>query len=241
MKGYPIAELFSRLKRATRTFGDPMGYQLIAEYGKDPFLILIACLLSLRARDQVTYPVVRKLFTRVRTPQALSDLSQHDLEQMIRPLGLYHRKAEVLRAVSRDLIDRYAGKVPATEHELLSLPGVGRKTANLVLGLGFGIPAICVDVHVHRIANKLGLVHTKTPEQTERALMKIIPKAQWLAVNRLFVTWGQHHCRPVSPEHCAPGCPFSNLCGLVYRPKLGLSEALPSSLKLRRTGRIKEK
>lgn len=212
---YTIAELFTRLRKATRTFGDPMGYQLIAEYGKDPFLILIACLLSLRARDRVTYPVVRKLFARVRTPQELLLLSQHELETLLRPLGLYRRKAEVLRAVSRELIDRYDGKVPATEQELLSLPGVGRKTANLVLGLGFDIPAICVDVHVHRIANKLGLVHTETPEQTERALMKIIPKKQWLEVNRLFVTWGQFHCRPVK-GHCAPGCPFAGLCPLVW-------------------------
>ena len=215
MKGYTIAELFKRLKRATRAFGDPMGYQLIAEYGKDPFLILIACLLSLRARDQVTYPVVRKLFALVRTPQELCALPRHELEELLRPLGLYRRKAEVLYAVSRELIARYAGKVPATEQELLSLPGVGRKTANLVLGLGFDIPAICVDVHVHRIANRLGLVHTKTPEQTERALMQIIPKNQWLDVNRLFVTWGQHHCKPINGR-CAPGCPFANLCPLVY-------------------------
>lgn len=210
-----IKKLFTQLEYAAASFGDPMGYQIIAEYGKDPFLILIACLLSLRARDQVTYPVVRKLFARVRTPQELVMLSQKELEMLVRPLGLYRRKAEVLHAVSRELIDRYAGKVPATEQELLSLPGVGRKTANLVLGLGFDIPAICVDVHVHRIANRLGLVHTKTPEQTERALMKIIPKKQWLEVNRLFITWGQHHCRPIK-GHCAPGCPFANLCGLVW-------------------------
>jgi endonuclease III len=215
-------QLFAKLERACASFGNPMGYQLIAEYGKDPYLILIACLLSLRARDTVTYPVVQKLFARARTPQELLALPQGELEALVRPLGLYRRKAEVLRAVSQKLLADYAGKVPATEEELLALPGVGRKTANLVLGLGFGIPAICVDVHVHRIAHKLGLVHTKTPEQTERALMQIIPKAQWLAVNRLFVTWGQHHCKPISPERCAPGCPFHDLCPLVYWRDQGL-------------------
>lgn len=211
-----LEQLFAKLEQGCARFGDPMGYQLIDQYGKDPYVILIACLLSLRARDTVTYPVVQKLFTRARTPEELLALSKDELETLLRPLGLYRRKAEVLRAVSEKLLADYAGKVPATEEELLSLPGVGRKTANLVLGLGFDVPAICVDVHVHRIANRLGLVHTKTPEQTERALMQIIPKAQWLAVNRLFITWGQHHCRPLSPEHCAPGCPFQDLCPQVY-------------------------
>jgi endonuclease-3 len=211
-----IRELFATLERACARLGDPMGYQLIAEYGKDPYLILIACLLSLRARDTVTYPLVQKLFARARTPRALLALPKEELELLLRPLGLYRRKTEILRAVSEKLVSQYAGKVPDTEQELLALPGVGRKTANLVLGLGFGTPAICVDVHVHRIANKLGLVHTKTPEQTERALMKIIPQAQWLDVNRLFITWGQHHCKPISSEYCAPGCLFQNLCPLVY-------------------------
>lgn len=210
-----IKRLFSQLERGAAVFGKPMGYQLIDEYGKDPFLILIACLLSLRSRDQTTYPVVQQLFARARTPRTLLKLSQRELETLLHPIGFFRRKAAVLRAVSQELIDRYAGKVPNTEEKLLALPGVGRKTANLVLSLAFDIPAICVDVHVHRIANRLGLAHTKTPEQTERALMQIIPQDRWLDVNRLFVTWGQRHCKPIHGQ-CAPGCPFAPLCSLVW-------------------------
>lgn len=179
------------LTKASAKLPPPMSALIVRDYGKNPFLILISCLLSLRARDTTTYPVCKKLFARARTPQEIVKLSKQELEKIIYSTGFYHRKAQVLHEVSAGLLKRFNGKVPHTEKELLSLPGVGRKTANLVLAEAFDIPAICVDTHVHRLANKLGLVHTKTPEQTENALKKIVPKKYWKDLNRLLVTWGQ--------------------------------------------------
>ena len=171
-----------------------MSRLLITEYGRDPFVILVSCLLSLRARDVVTYPIARLLFECARTPQALRVIPRGQLEKLLYPLGFYRRKTKVLYDVADALMDRFNSKVPSTEAELLSLPGVGRKTANLVRGEAFGVPAICVDTHVHRLANYLGLVSTKTPEETEYALQKVIPKTYWIDINRLLVTCGQNRC-----------------------------------------------
>ena len=168
-----------------------MSIQLTQEFGRDPFIILMSCLLSLRARDTVTYPISQQLFKKVKTQQELLAIPIPQLEAIIRPIGFFHRKALILHSVSQELIDRFHGKVPHTFEELLSIKGVGRKTANLVLAEGFGKPAICVDVHVHRIANQLGLVKTKTPEQTEFALQKIFPEKDWRDINRYFVLLGQ--------------------------------------------------
>lgn len=170
----------------------PMVSLLIQEFGHDPFLILISCLLSLRTRDTTTLPVCRQLFAVARTPQAILALPEATLQKMLYSVGFYRRKTIVLRAVSHDLIEKFQGSVPKSREELLTLPGVGRKTANLVLGQGFGIPAICVDTHVHRISNSLGLVRTKTPVQTEQELEKIIPKEYWIEWNNLLVMWGQN-------------------------------------------------
>ncbi len=169
----------------------PMSFFIAYHYKNDPFLILISCLLSLRARDVVTLPISQKLFLKARTPQELLKIPIAELEKIVYPLGFYRQKARTLRSVSRDLIDRFGGKVPDNEQDLLSIKGVGRKTANLVLGVAYGVPAICVDTHVHRLANQLGLVTTKNPEQTEQALQKIIPKKDWIEFNRLLVMWGQ--------------------------------------------------
>ena len=180
------------LRRATKGMTKPMISTIIEQYGRDPFLILISCLLSLRARDTVTLPVCQQLFAIARTPSELLKIPINKLETIIYPIGFYKRKSNILHNVSKDLIQRFNGIVPSTEKELLSIKGVGRKTANLVLAEAFGIPAICVDVHVHRISNRLGLVHTKTPLETELALQQILPKKYWSEWNKLLVMWGQN-------------------------------------------------
>lgn len=175
-----------------------MSLTLIKEFGKDPFLILIGCLLSLRSKDSVTYGVCKELFSRARTPEELLTIPQHELEALIHKIGFFRRKAAILKAVSQQIIDQFGGHVPDTEADLLAIKGVGRKTANLVLALAFDKPAICVDVHVHRLSNMLGLVSTKTPEQTEFALQKIYPARQWADINRLLVMLGQNRCTPTT-------------------------------------------
>lgn len=204
-------EVIAVLRRVTAGYPEPASVQITQEFGRDPFLILVSCLLSLRAKDTMSVPVSRALFQRVRTPQGLVAMPRIELEQIIHSIGFYHNKAKTLQEVSQELIDRFGGQVPRTEVELLSLKGVGRKTANLVLGEAFGVPAICVDIHVHRISNRLGLVKTKTPEQTEEVLKHVIPQQYWIEVNRLLVMWGQQICVPVAPRcsRCAlePLCP----------------------------------
>ena len=187
------------LRKATADMQQPAVTQIINEHGKDPFFVLVSCLLSLRTKDIVSLPISQKLFQIIKTPQQLLALQREVLEEIIYSTGFFRQKARTLQKVSGKLIDTFGGRVPATEVDLLSLPGVGRKTANLVLGEVFGIPAICVDIHVHRIANRLGLVETKTPEQTEKQLQKILPKKYWIEINRLLVVWGQNICTPVSP------------------------------------------
>lgn len=183
---------------------------IIQEYGRDPYLVLISCLLSLRTKDTVSLPASRRLFAIARTPAQMLALSQESIEQLIYPVGFYRQKAKSLRDISSDLIHRFAGLVPFDEQDLLSLKGVGRKTANLVRGEGFLIPAICVDVHVHRISNRLGLVSSKTPEETEQQLKLILPQELWIEYNKLLVMWGQNTCVPVTP-FCR-SCPVRTLC-----------------------------
>lgn len=181
----------------------PMSQQLEKKYHRDPYIILISCLLSLRARDTMTLLVSEKLFTYAKIPEDMINLSIHDIEKIIHPLGFYRKKAKTVQAVSREILKRYGGIVPHTQEALLSLPGVGRKTANLVLAEAFDVPAICVDTHVHKLSNQLGLVHTKTPYETELALQKLIPRKYWRDINRFLVTLGQHTkkvCALISPE-----------------------------------------
>lgn len=187
-----ITHLFMQLEKVTQGLEEPMSLKIVQDYGKDPFLILISCLLSLRARDVVTYKVAKHLFEYARTPQELAHIPIFDLEKIIRSIGTYRRKAHILHDVSAYIIKHFDGTVPSDEQALLAIPGVGRKTMNLVRGIAFDISSICVDVHVHRLANLWGLVQTKTPEETEEALKKIIPRSRWLAVNRLFVMCGQN-------------------------------------------------
>jgi endonuclease-3 len=166
---------------------------------KDPFRVLISCILSLRTKDKTTLDASNKLFMIADSPKGILKLSFLKLEKIIYPVGFYRNKARVILGIARDILENYAGKVPDTIEGLLKLKGVGRKTANLVLSLGFNIPAICVDTHVHRITNRLGWVKTKTPEETEEALKKIIQKKYWIDLNTTLVTFGQNLCVPISP------------------------------------------
>lgn len=191
--------IISELRHATIGMAEPAVTQIINEYGKKPFLILISCLLSLRTKDTTSLPISKKLFEYAQTPQELLNLPLRKLEELIRPVGFYRQKARTLHEVSHALIKRFGGTVPRTEQELLSIKGVGRKTANLVLGEGFDVPAICVDTHVHRISNRLGLVKTITPERTEQQLKLVLPRKNWVEFNRLLVMWGQNVCTPLSP------------------------------------------
>lgn len=168
-------------------------------YRKDPYQILISCILSLRTKDKTTTVASRRLFRVAASPKTMVKLSPRRLQDLIYPVGFYRNKAKVILGVSRKILKDFMGRVPNQIEDLLKLKGVGRKTANLVLGLGYNIPAICVDTHVHRISNRLGWVRTKTPEQTEYALQKIVPKKSWIDLNTALVTFGQNICLPISP------------------------------------------
>jgi endonuclease-3 len=198
------------LRKATRGMALPMSEDLAQKFGHDPFVILISCLLSLRSRDVMTYKVSMSLFKKVITPQELLEIPLSELEEEIRPIGFYKRKAQILKEVSHELLTRFGGNVPCTYKDLRSIKGVGPKTANLVLGVAFKIPAICVDIHVHRISNRLGLVKTKRPEDTEKELKEILPEEYWIEWNKLLVMWGQNICVPVSP-FCSQ-CAIFDLC-----------------------------
>lgn len=177
---------------------------------KDPFKILLACLLSLRTRDEVTYGAALRLFTLGSKPEDFMQHSEEEISEAIYPVGFYKNKAKVIHGVCRDLIVNYDSKVPDTIDELVKLKGVGRKTANLVIGKGFGKPAICVDTHVHRICNRLGYIRTKTPDETEVELRKKLPEQYWLQINELFITHGQHICVPIRPK--CDICPINEYC-----------------------------
>ncbi|MGA6924300.1 MAG: endonuclease III [Desulfosarcina sp.] len=187
----------------------------IASRGVTPFEVLVSTLLSLRTKDEVTGAAAERLLSVARTPKAMLDLTPEKIERLIYPVGFYPTKARRLLAISRILLERYDGRVPHTLEELTALPGVGRKTANLVLLEGFKVPAICVDTHVHRISNRIGYVKTKRPDQTEQALRKKLPKRHWNRYNELLVAFGQMLCRPVSP-FCSR-CPVADMC-----PQIGV-------------------
>jgi endonuclease III len=184
----------------------------------DPFRVLVACLLSLRTQDTTTGPAAARLFALADTPRAMLALSARRIERAIYPVGFYRTKARVILRLCRDLLDRFDGRVPDDIDQLLTLHGVGRKTANLVVTMGFDKPGICVDTHVHRISNRLGYVRTRTPEETETALRARLPRRYWIGYNDLLVTFGQNVCAPVSPK-CSV-CPVRSLC-----PRVGVRRA----------------
>jgi endonuclease-3 len=166
---------------------------------RDPFKILISCLLSLRTQDKTTGSASERLFALASDAKTLSELPVRVIEKAIYPVGFYRVKAKRVREISKVIVEKYGSKVPDELDELLKLKGVGRKTANLVITLGFQKPGICVDTHVHRITNRWGYVKTKTPEKTEFALRKKLPGKYWLEINSLLVAFGQGVCRPISP------------------------------------------
>ena len=197
------------LKRAFEESPAPV-IDLVAAQSGDPFRVLAGTILSARTQDATTAAACRRLFARIGTPGDLHALPQAELEKLIYPVGFYRDKARRLKALPGVLRDRFGGKIPDTVEELCELPGVGRKTANLVVALGFGKPAVCVDVHVHRISNRLGLVATRTPFETEMALRRILPVRYWRTWNSYLVAFGQTRCRPLRPR-CG-GCPLAPFC-----------------------------
>ena len=182
----------------------------VARENSDPFRVLVATMVSLRTKDNVTRKASDSLLSVAGAPASLAALPASRIERLIYPAGFYRTKARNLRAAARILIEEYAGKVPAEMEQLLALPGVGRKTANLVRKLGFGLPGICVDTHVHRISNRMGWVSTRQPARTEEALMEILPRRYWISINELLVRYGQAVCTPLSPRCSA--CSVSRWC-----------------------------
>lgn len=180
---------------------------------KDPYQILISTIISLRTKDAVTEVASKRLFVLADTPEKMLTLSPEEIEKAIYPAGFYKRKAINIIEISKTLLDSYEGIVPDDVDELTKLKGVGRKTANLTVALGYNKPAICVDIHVHRITNRLGYVKTKTPDETEQVLREILPIQYWLKINDLLVVYGQNICTPISP-HCSK-CPVFGYCERV--------------------------
>ena len=186
---------------------------IVGHYRHDPFETLISCLLSLRTKDATTEAASARLFALARTPQAMLRLTPRKIERAIFPVGFYRTKARTILEISRTLVERHAGEVPADLEALLALKGVGRKTANLVITLAFRRYGICVDTHVHRISNRWGYVRTKTPDQTEMALRSRLPRRHWRVYNDLLVAFGQNLCHPTSPW-CSR-CPVADRCARV--------------------------
>jgi len=211
---FPIEEAIRILEQEVAVYQVPV-VDLIAAQTSDPFRILVATILSARTKDEVTAAAARRLFRRAGTVAELAGLSVAELEKIIYPVGFFRNKAKYLASLPSVLTERFGGKVPDTLEELLTLPGVGRKTANLVLSVAFRKPAICVDTHVHRIMNIWGYVQTRTPLQTEMALREQLPRKYWLTINSILVAFGQGTCRPQRPrcEHCV----LSEIC-----PRIGV-------------------
>lgn len=200
-----IPRIISILKKEIKRFKTPYVTEVAAEVRKDPFKVLVSCILSLRTKDDTTREASVRLFKLASWPDGIMKLPQKAIEKAIYPVGFYRVKAAALKDISRELIVKHGGKVPDTIESLLTLKGVGRKTANLVVTMGFGKPGICVDTHVHRITNRWGFILTKTPDATELALREKLPKKYWIIINDLLVTFGQNICRPISPfcSRCA--------------------------------------
>lgn len=185
-------------------------FVLLMDSFKDPYLVLIACILSLRTNDRTTFPATLRMLELAKTPKEMKGVNIEKLAKAIYPVGFYENKAKQIIELSRQIDEELGGKVPDEIEDLIKFNGVGRKTANLVLSQGFHKPAICVDVHVHRIFNRLGYIKTKNPEETEFALRKKLPVKYWIDINTLLVTHGQNICKPIKPncEHC----PIAEYC-----------------------------
>jgi endonuclease III len=212
-----VGRLLTVLRREAPGWNAPV-LTLMAAEKRDPFLTLIGCILSLRTKDETTAMAAPRLFAEAATPEAILAMEPDAIAKLIYPVGFYRTKARTIRAISRELIDDFDGRVPDDIDELTKLPGVGRKTANLVVTEAYGKPGICVDTHVHRISNRWGLVNTATPDKTEQALRGELPRRYWIEYNSLLVAFGQTLCQPVSPW-CSR-CPVGHLC-----PRIGVTHS----------------
>ena len=209
-----IAAIDKALKAEFKAHSAPI-IELIEVQTHDPFCVLVGTILSARTKDACTAGAVRRLFAAMErhggtTLAALESLSVGEIEKLIYPVGFYHDKAKHLKALPKVVNEKFGGVLPNTVEELCELPGVGRKTANLTVAVGFDLPAICVDVHVHRISNRLGLVATKTPLETEMALRRLLPVKYWKTWNSHIVSFGQTRCGPLRPK--CEGCPIRKYC-----------------------------
>ena len=207
-----IARVIHILRKEVKSLRTP-AVTLVGKKWKNPFHVLISCILSLRTKDEVTLPASLRLFRLATTPQKMLTLNTRTIEKTIYPVGFYRTKSRNIKSICHDLLKKFNGQVPDDLDTLLTLRGVGRKTANLVMTEGFGKLGVCVDTHVHRISNRLGYVRTKTPEETEWALRKKLPKKFWIEYNALLVTWGQNICKPISP--LCSRCAVNSFCGRV--------------------------
>ena len=210
-RDFNIAEVVKKLKKAVKGYRTP-SITVIAKKN-DPFAVLISCIISLRTRDEVTELASARLFALANTPVELLKLSDSKIEKAIYPAAFFRNKTKSMKEMCNILVEEYSGKIPDKLEELLKLKGVGRKTANLTLTLGHNKPGICVDIHVHRICNRLGYVKTKSPDETEMVLREILPKQFWKGFNDLLVSFGQNLCKPVSP-FCST-CGIENHCSKV--------------------------
>jgi len=208
MENYDIHRVVSILREEVKTLKEPIVTKIAKK--RDPFRVLISTVISLRTKDKTTEEASERLFEAAHTPEDMLTLPIRTIENLIYPAGFYKVKAMNIHNISKIIVEKYDGNVPDTIGELLKLPGVGRKTANLVVTLGYNKQGICVDTHVHRISNRLGYVNTKTPEQTEMALREKLPKEYWIEINDLLVTYGQNICTPVSP-YCSR-CRLRDIC-----------------------------
>ena len=209
-KKVDIDKIVETLKKADQPQSD---FVKLMDSFNDPYHVLIACILSLRTNDRTTYPATLRMLELGKTPADFAKLDVKTLEKAIYPVGFYANKAKQIVELSKELVEKYDSKVPDEIDDLVKFNGVGRKTANLVLSEGFKKPAICVDVHVHRISNRLGYVKTKTPEETEFELRKKLPKKYWIDINSLLVTHGQNVCKPINPK--CDICPIREFCNKI--------------------------
>ena len=218
MRPSDIHAVIRILKQEVRQWQEPVVGVVARESGHDPFKVLISCLLSLRTKDRTTSEASARLFALAGDPASMLKLPAQRLQQAVYPVGFYRTKTNQIQGICRLLLEQYGGKVPDSIDALLTLPGVGRKTANLVMTVGYGKPGICVDIHVHRISNRWGYVRTTNPEETEQVLRKKLPAQYWIIYNDLLVPYGQNICQPVSP--------FCSRCKLLrYCDRVGVTRS----------------
>ena len=204
-----IKQIYKILKKETKNYKVPV-VDLIEIQTKDPFKVLLATILSARTKDETTIKACTKLFKKVQKPEDLEKLTEKEIQKLIYPVGFYKTKAKHLKKLPEILKREFNNQIPDNIDDLLKLPGVGRKTANLVVAVAFQKPAICVDTHVHRIMNRIGYVKTKTPLETEMELRKKLPEEYWTTINSRLVAFGQHLCTPIKPK--CHKCPIKNYC-----------------------------